>query len=328
MILGTDTKSKNTDAFFEIFKGASIWGQGYNNWRWSPEKKAAAIPLIENGIELDAHRDFDSYDSTPLLLVAEYCHDLEIMLLLIEKGANVNIQNKHGSTPLNACMHYQPSIEKLQLLLSHHADPNIPDNHGMVPLSWCLGHYSEYSMQIIQLLLNNHAKIDIAKCRGKKFLEDIFSRSRIFDPEILSLLETILNKIHSLGRLECLKKAFKDILNENWDAVCHCPKEVFKIMRGCSEKRQFQIIQIIEQQFDNAITIAWSNCSTEPLCLRLFNCLTDFPADDDVQDALQATHHEAQPFIPSRIKNTRKDEPVMPDEAKNTETPFCACYIL
>ena len=59
------------------------------------------------------------------------CYDYyEIAKILLERGANPNIMAKGGLSPLTQV----ENVEMVRLLLDHGANPNIPDNDGDLPI--------------------------------------------------------------------------------------------------------------------------------------------------------------------------------------------------
>ena len=72
---------------------------------------------------------------------------------LLERNADVNIQDNHGYTPLHWCA--LKSNENLcRLLLEHNADVNIQDKSGSTPLQWCAREGNE---NLCRLLLEHNA---------------------------------------------------------------------------------------------------------------------------------------------------------------------------
>jgi len=53
--------------------------------------------------------------------------------LLIDKGSDVNFEDKTGRTPIYLAVQYG-RIETAELLLSKDADVNVKDNNGVTPL--------------------------------------------------------------------------------------------------------------------------------------------------------------------------------------------------
>lgn len=74
-------------------------------------------------------------------------NNTKIIKLLLENGADPNIQNKYGETSLiTACHHY--CYENMKLLLEYDADPNIRDN------------YNRNTLMTLDFFSNNNSKIE------------------------------------------------------------------------------------------------------------------------------------------------------------------------
>jgi ankyrin repeat protein len=71
----------------------------------------------------------------------------EIVSLLIEKGADINITNSEYRTPLHqVCV--DRNLEIVRHLLDNGANINAKDSDGMTPLFYCLRRDSEFVMLI------------------------------------------------------------------------------------------------------------------------------------------------------------------------------------
>ena len=92
--------------------------------------REAAKLLLTAGADL-AIRSKNATGNTPLhAAVAGKRH--EIVVLLVEAGADVNAQDADGWTPLNLAAH-EGITETVGYLLANGADPSIPDNNGQTP---------------------------------------------------------------------------------------------------------------------------------------------------------------------------------------------------
>ncbi|NMB61374.1 MAG: hypothetical protein GYA18_03435 [Chloroflexi bacterium] len=60
---------------------------------------------------------------------------IEIIQMLIEHGADVNVKDAKGRTPLHIVAASKPTIEKMELLIENGADVNAVDNEGKTPLA-------------------------------------------------------------------------------------------------------------------------------------------------------------------------------------------------
>ena len=103
-----------------------------------------------------------SAGSTPLLL-ASYPGRYEVMVLLLENGADVNAQNLNGYTPLMASSHAGHN-RIVNLLLQHGATLNLTTNEGMTALHFAVSH-SE-NPETAALLLDAGADINARKNSG------------------------------------------------------------------------------------------------------------------------------------------------------------------
>ena len=94
---------------------------------------------------------------TPLH-AALYGGHLEVARLLLENGANVNLEDNHGKIPLSAVYHRNHNLEAMRLLLQHGADPDVGyDGYGQL-----ISHDAAYSgyVDVMELLLRHNADIN------------------------------------------------------------------------------------------------------------------------------------------------------------------------
>jgi ankyrin repeat protein len=120
--------------------------------------EAGHIPVVK--IFLADNRTFlDSRDNNgraPLAWAALKGHK-EIAQMLLEKGADVNIQDKDGKTSLQWALE-NGHKEMAQMLLENRADVNIQDNAGKTSLLWAS---KEGHKEIAQMLLDKGADVNI-----------------------------------------------------------------------------------------------------------------------------------------------------------------------
>ena len=91
--------------------------------------------------------------------------DIDIVKLLVAKGANTNAKNLYGQTPLH-CAVVRGHKNIIKLLLAKGADINCRDNAGRTPLHYASGAGSYYGiggdqMDIVQLLLDKGTDINV-----------------------------------------------------------------------------------------------------------------------------------------------------------------------
>lgn len=119
-------------------------------------------------------------DSDNVLMYAALYASVDVMELLLKKGAKVNTMNKAGETALMWCTHDK---NKVSLLLNYGADINAAARSGNTPLLIaCVGN-NQY--EVVKMLLNNGANIS---ARNKE-KETALMRAAMFgDTATISLL--------------------------------------------------------------------------------------------------------------------------------------------
>ena len=120
--------------------------------------------LIEKGADVNQHDQCDE-KNTPLTIACEHAN-IEIVKLLINNKADINAAAQDGYTPLlMACWYGHTPIA--QLLIDHGADINhaAQDGYNALMLA-CLYGYSA----IVRLLVNKGAQINYADRRGHTVL--------------------------------------------------------------------------------------------------------------------------------------------------------------
>ena len=88
---------------------------------------------------------------------------VEIVRLLLERGANVNIKSKDGDTALQRGA-LQGGLTTVQLLLGAGADPNVADNVGDTPLHKAVS--GDGDLARVKLLVAAGAKLDVPNKEG------------------------------------------------------------------------------------------------------------------------------------------------------------------
>ena len=99
---------------------------------------------------------------------------IEIIKLIIEKGANVKFQNEEGNTALHIASRYAKidGIDKIKLLLDNGADINAKDTQGHTPLM-VAAYFSNTtsSLEVVKFLIDNGANLYDKNVANKTAIE-------------------------------------------------------------------------------------------------------------------------------------------------------------
>ena len=121
-----------------------------------------------------AAKEWDNKGPTPLIIAASY-GELDIIELLLDYGADPNLQDNWGNTALmNNAQDVAEDTYITQFLLDHGADPNIKNMVGDTALMYAA--WKGY-IEIMDLLVNTGADPDIKNDAGQTAL-DILKKRR------------------------------------------------------------------------------------------------------------------------------------------------------
>jgi len=138
---------------------------------WSKETyKNYNIERVKLVLKNSTYADINypgQYGWTPLIYACEHYIRVEVVKLLLEKGADVNLANDAGDTPLIYLCSLCPSWcrkerhELVKLLLEKGADVNHENNDGRTAL-WFACEWSDYPeyFETVKLLIENGADIN------------------------------------------------------------------------------------------------------------------------------------------------------------------------
>lgn len=132
--------------------------------------------LINSGIDINSHHS--KFLETPLhKLCARAVPHIDIITVLLEKGAEVNAINISGKTPVFYC-NFSYSVELLNLLIKYGADINIKDKYKNTLLHDdyvnCLDeHFEEFLKILLNWGFDINSKNDLnltplALCKNEK----------------------------------------------------------------------------------------------------------------------------------------------------------------
>ena len=105
--------------------------------------------LLDRGADIDRF----SWDCVDLTSALHYCAEngqTETAALLLDRGANIDIENSEGVTPLKMVVQYQ-MFEMVKLLVDRGASVFVRDKEGLTPLEY-FQKYREEGHEIIAIL--------------------------------------------------------------------------------------------------------------------------------------------------------------------------------
>jgi len=123
------------------------------------------ISLIEKGANINA-ADKEGY--TPLILAVQ-SNNKQIADLLILKGADLNRRDIYGYTPLLWSLYYG-NIDLAKILIEKRADVNIADNNGKTPLMFSC---EKEHIEISKILIRKGADVcafDSSGCKASDYV--------------------------------------------------------------------------------------------------------------------------------------------------------------
>lgn len=108
----------------------------------------------------DVNAPLDTAKSRLLHYASSYGEDATMTKILLDRGADPDVQDRRGATPL----HVATAPETTALLLQRGADPNLADERGCTPL-----HYADWDHALA--LLNQGADWTVKDRAGRGFID-------------------------------------------------------------------------------------------------------------------------------------------------------------
>ena len=121
--------------------------------------------LLEKGANVNINNEFGM---TPLHL-AVWLRNADVSEILISYGADVNARDMGGFTPLHYAVH-QHDAELVRLLLNSGADPTLGNNFGDTPLDFARRHGLTDIAKLIEEFSRKPARAAIKKAHGSENL--------------------------------------------------------------------------------------------------------------------------------------------------------------
>ncbi|MFY9590270.1 ankyrin repeat domain-containing protein [Rickettsia endosymbiont of Halotydeus destructor] len=179
--------------------------------------------LLEHGVPLNTP-EVDFYNRTPLYWAV--CKKNEQMVrLILNKGADCNIQDGVGLTPLGWAV-YLGFINIAKILLENNADVNSKNCRGITPLCKAIIPESKINFNIVKLLLQYGASLTAISTKTNKTPLDYIEGTRIDSKALLNLEQLYRNKeLPKIAEKTYIKKThIQDFVK--WKAEAEIPKYI------------------------------------------------------------------------------------------------------
>lgn len=121
-----------------------------------------------NKIIMEAIKDQLKNKSNIPLIAACMSSDLDLVKLLLNKGADIEVKDDRGRTPLHAaCKYGHRNSNMVELLLSYKANVNTINNRGDTPLIDMFDVFGfEADINVVKLLLDHKVNIEAKNYKG------------------------------------------------------------------------------------------------------------------------------------------------------------------
>jgi ankyrin repeat protein/DNA replication protein DnaC len=119
---------------------------------------------------IDKHADLNLEDvngTTPLYVAAQYGYD-GIVSLLVKGGADINLQRKDKNTALHIAAK-NGHVKVVNTLLKHGANPNLQNDEGATPLHLAIE--NEHNDVVEELLFDERIDLEVKRNDGKTAIE-------------------------------------------------------------------------------------------------------------------------------------------------------------
>lgn len=113
--------------------------------------------LLDNGAKLYTHSNMQ--DTEPVLHCAIRARSLNVVILLLERGASVVLKNHQGETPLHVACFVQSIACADAILKTQGTDVNAVDRAHRTPLHFAVM-TTNSSAELVELLLKNNANVN------------------------------------------------------------------------------------------------------------------------------------------------------------------------
>ena len=162
---------------------------------WQYLKKGEEYQLADYLEERPSTVNVVNHDGNSLLYEAIASSNINIIKLVIAKGAKINFRNQFGRTPLHRAAD-EDRLDIVRLLLAQGAEVNVRDCRGSTPL---IASAEFASLPVIKLLVEAGANVPIGNHYGRSALHNAAKREDVSVTEFLIANGARLNQVCEYG---------------------------------------------------------------------------------------------------------------------------------
>ena len=140
------------------------------------------IESVKLSLERGADINLQDRDGCTALLMAARINNIEMVELLLERGADINLQDKYGDTAFFEAL-LNKNIEMVELLLKRDADINFKNNYGVTAL--LVAARINKNIEMVELLLERGADVNLQVKDGGTVLRVAANQNNIEMVELL-----------------------------------------------------------------------------------------------------------------------------------------------
>lgn len=124
------------------------------------------LKILNEDQDVNQHIELKKIGLKYLLVIfaSKFKNQDDILRLLIQKGAQINIKDIQNPSPINTALNaacYYGNFEAAKILLSHGADPNLKSDFELTPLAQAIDSFSSNKYLISKLLLESSADANL-----------------------------------------------------------------------------------------------------------------------------------------------------------------------
>ena len=154
-----------------------------------------SVELVEILLETGADINVRQTDGWSALHDACHSRNPEVVKMLLERSPDVNLQNLHGETPLRIAVKRPPNLDIVKMLLKANSDVDIVANDRTTAV---YGAVMEGTSELLELLLKQNPDVNIPDSWGWLPIHRLVTRDSLDCNEIFKMVTMLVNAGASL----------------------------------------------------------------------------------------------------------------------------------